>query len=42
MKLMTECNDGYAESFEVRQNAELEANFQDVNQFGITDFQSAM
>lgn len=35
MKLMTKCNDDYTDSFEVQQNAGLEANFQDANQFGI-------
>lgn len=39
MKLMTKCNDDYTDSFEVQQNAGLEANFQDANQFGIRDLQ---
>lgn len=38
MKLMIECNDDYTDYFEVKENAGLEANFQDVNQFGIRDF----
>lgn len=37
MKLMTKSNNDYTDSFEVQQNAGLEANFQDTNQFGIRD-----
>lgn len=35
---MTEGNDDYTDSFEAKQNAGLEANFQDANQFGNRDF----